>query len=278
MKKFSKQTNRVSLFALFAVRSYYRLNFTALTNFPQKTFAPFLDLSVSGRKIARIPRIGNIPRPFRKIQQSMYFSVRITRTAHYALYVPRFHGKYIIVFRIIGRFVLYRPLADAFDAVFSQLHTRGRIYGIAFFFRACPRRSYKKTIRKPFTLQQILKNKFPHGRTAYIAKTHKQYAFHRDPFSNDSLTFVFEKDERLQPFVLSVVEVTGLEPTTSWSRTKRATKLRYTSMFSVLFGRHATLCTAAATDICSVGYTFENPLPFPDSLYIITEAHAFVKR
>ena len=29
-----------------------------------------------------------------------------------------------------------------------------------------------------------------------------------------------------------LVEVTGLEPTTSWSRTKRATKLRYTSVFS----------------------------------------------
>ena len=30
--------------------------------------------------------------------------------------------------------------------------------------------------------------------------------------------------------VYPVVEVTGLEPTTSWSRTKRATKLRYTSV------------------------------------------------
>ena len=28
-----------------------------------------------------------------------------------------------------------------------------------------------------------------------------------------------------------MVEVTGLEPTTSWSRTKRATKLRYTSPY-----------------------------------------------
>ena len=27
-----------------------------------------------------------------------------------------------------------------------------------------------------------------------------------------------------------MVEVTGLEPTTSWSLTKRATKLRYTSI------------------------------------------------
>ena len=32
-----------------------------------------------------------------------------------------------------------------------------------------------------------------------------------------------------------VVEVTGLEPTTSWSRTKRATKLRYTSLLPIRF-------------------------------------------
>ena len=31
----------------------------------------------------------------------------------------------------------------------------------------------------------------------------------------------------------SVVEVTGLEPTTSWSLTKRATKLRYTSICNI---------------------------------------------
>ena len=34
---------------------------------------------------------------------------------------------------------------------------------------------------------------------------------------------------------LFVVEVTGLEPTTSWSLTKRATKLRYTSKDSILY-------------------------------------------
>ena len=32
------------------------------------------------------------------------------------------------------------------------------------------------------------------------------------------------------PTLSHLVEVTGLEPTTSWSLTKRATKLRYTSM------------------------------------------------
>lgn len=31
-----------------------------------------------------------------------------------------------------------------------------------------------------------------------------------------------------------LVEVTGLEPTTSWSLTKRATKLRYTSIKAYL--------------------------------------------
>ena len=34
---------------------------------------------------------------------------------------------------------------------------------------------------------------------------------------------------KMRKNVQILVEVTGLEPTTSWSRTKRATKLRYTS-------------------------------------------------
>ena len=37
------------------------------------------------------------------------------------------------------------------------------------------------------------------------------------------------KKRATQNTSLFLVEVTGLEPTTSWSRTKRATKLRYTS-------------------------------------------------
>ena len=35
---------------------------------------------------------------------------------------------------------------------------------------------------------------------------------------------------KMRKNVQILVEVTGLEPTTSWSRTKRATKLRYTSI------------------------------------------------
>ena len=34
-----------------------------------------------------------------------------------------------------------------------------------------------------------------------------------------------------QSFSPFMVEVTGFEPATFWSRTKRATKLRYTSMY-----------------------------------------------
>ena len=41
--------------------------------------------------------------------------------------------------------------------------------------------------------------------------------------------FIKKRDETI---VSLLVEVTGLEPTTSWSRTKRATKLRYTSKYS----------------------------------------------
>ena len=38
-----------------------------------------------------------------------------------------------------------------------------------------------------------------------------------------------EKESRQKPAPFFVVEATGFEPTTSWSRTKRATKLRYAS-------------------------------------------------
>ena len=47
------------------------------------------------------------------------------------------------------------------------------------------------------------------------------------PFK-DGLSFYTTK-ERRDNSPLFMVEVTGLEPTTSWSLTKRATKLRYTS-------------------------------------------------
>lgn len=40
-----------------------------------------------------------------------------------------------------------------------------------------------------------------------------------------------ELNEFSVQFRLIVVEVTGLEPTTFWSLTRRATKLRYTSVF-----------------------------------------------
>ena len=41
--------------------------------------------------------------------------------------------------------------------------------------------------------------------------------------------FTIQKETKGKTFRLFLVEVTGLEPTTSWSLTKRATKLRYTS-------------------------------------------------
>ena len=39
-----------------------------------------------------------------------------------------------------------------------------------------------------------------------------------------------QKDEQTKCLFALLVEVTGFEPTTSWSRTKRATKLRYASI------------------------------------------------
>ena len=42
-----------------------------------------------------------------------------------------------------------------------------------------------------------------------------------------------EKKDARCALILGLVEVTGFEPMASWSRTKRATKLRYTSTQSI---------------------------------------------
>ena len=49
-----------------------------------------------------------------------------------------------------------------------------------------------------------------------------------------SLTIKKKKKAVFTTFFFFLVEATGLEPTTSWSRTKRATKLRYTSINSLV--------------------------------------------
>ena len=49
-------------------------------------------------------------------------------------------------------------------------------------------------------------------------------------------TALYEKETKKEPeifrFPVFLVEVVGFEPTAFWSRTKRATKLRYTSIWS----------------------------------------------
>ena len=50
---------------------------------------------------------------------------------------------------------------------------------------------------------------------------------------------------------LFLVEATGLEPTTFWSLTKRATKLRYASICFILTSRSSN---------CIIHYTYTNDL------------------
>ena len=42
--------------------------------------------------------------------------------------------------------------------------------------------------------------------------------------------------------VCFLVEATGFEPTTSWSRTKRATKLRYASIAVYIISKETLFC------------------------------------
>ena len=51
-----------------------------------------------------------------------------------------------------------------------------------------------------------------------------------------------QKDEQTKCLFALLVEVTGFEPTTSWSRTKRATKLRYASIAVYIIPKAAGFC------------------------------------
>ena len=69
-----------------------------------------------------------------------------------------------------------------------------------------------------------------------VLKVRKSPVFARKVAKNLGKQRVFRGFCRGQHFYpLNMVEVTGLEPTTSWSLTKRATKLRYTSILQYCF-------------------------------------------
>ena len=54
----------------------------------------------------------------------------------------------------------------------------------------------------------------------------------KDRYTNKTGTRMPHKAKNHPTWVVHMVEVTGFEPATFWSRTKRATKLRYTSIWS----------------------------------------------
>ena len=52
--------------------------------------------------------------------------------------------------------------------------------------------------------------------------------------TGNPVTLQHNKKRQGKTLSFLLVEATGLEPTTSWSRTKRATKLRYASTVKIL--------------------------------------------
>ena len=61
-----------------------------------------------------------------------------------------------------------------------------------------------------------------------IYKSKKKYTLEHDDMPLLS-QWIKKTMKNVSFSIVFLVEVTGFEPTTSWSRTKRATKLRYTS-------------------------------------------------
>ena len=85
-------------------------------------------------------------------------------------------------------------------------------------------------------LLHIRNKNYKHTYTFSVQECKFSYKKYEKTYNKGILTAKITKNEQKKGnFVIShvvpfVVEVTGFEPATFWSRTKRATKLRYTSL------------------------------------------------
>ena len=73
--------------------------------------------------------------------------------------------------------------------------------------------------------------------SAAVCKASKPY-----PCGQSLCSFLCTKKLPISRKFLKMVEVTGFEPATFWSRTKRATKLRYTSKMEPMKGLEPLTC------------------------------------
>ena len=95
-----------------------------------------------------------------------------------------------------------------------------------------------------YHLRTIRVNQRNHIALQIVDFYHSAYKRLYMPFRGIKWSSLFGKKEKTFDFskVFILVEVTGFEPATFWSRTKRATKLRYTSKMEPMKGLEPLTC------------------------------------
>jgi len=103
----------------------------------EQCLAALANVRVSGVKIAGIPRIRNVPRVGRKIQQPAYLALRVAaRDAAHVRNVHPVHADKVIIRRIVALAHLPRALFGAVDPLGAQNCRRAGMYGAAQLLRA----------------------------------------------------------------------------------------------------------------------------------------------
>lgn len=105
---------------VFICQYFYFLYIPILYIF-QKGRTAFADISVGGLKISRVPRVGDLAGAAGKLQQLIYFVLRVgTDDTQDIADVGVIHADDVIVGVIIGFFHLYGAVAGAGNVVFPE--------------------------------------------------------------------------------------------------------------------------------------------------------------
>ena len=105
---------------VFICQYFYFLYIPILYIF-QKGRTAFADISISGLEISRVPRVGNLAGAAGKLQQLVYFVLRVgTDDAQDIADVGVVHADDVIVGVIVGFFHLHGAVAGAGNVVFPE--------------------------------------------------------------------------------------------------------------------------------------------------------------
>lgn len=163
---------------VFICQYFYFLYIPILYIF-QKGRTAFADISVGGLKISRVPRVGDLAGAAGKLQQLIYFVLRVgTDDTQDIADVGVIHADDVIVGVIIGFFHLYGAVAGAGNVVFPEYGHGSMVNRVSDLLGAGGRGGDVETGGAAAGGDHVFQGELGHGGTADAAVANKKYLNH----------------------------------------------------------------------------------------------------